>query len=298
MGRLPYYCTHYMKPKRNLVSLIPLLSLDVVLGACVGTWFIADFLSVTIPPLQVVALALSVWLIYTADHLLDAYQLKRPAHTPRHRFHQQHFRAISLAFALVALAGIGLLFFLPAPVLLYGTGVVGLVILYFLLSKVVHLNRYLPKELMIALLYAAGIFLAPWLAYRQSITWVVVMLFLQYILLALANLLIFSWFEIDIDEKDQALSFAKTAGEETTRQLILLLAGVLSISAFLLVTLFSPNSRMFVAELIVMGMSLLLLLIMLRPSYFAQHERYRLLGDGIFLLPLIVLLTSNDGSFL
>ena len=287
-----------MKPKLSSIRFIPLLSLDVVLGAVVGTLFVADFLSVTIPPLQVVALAICVWLIYTADHLLDAYQLKRPAHTPRHRFHQRYFRIIGGAFVVVSLCGVALLFFLPQPVVWHGTWLVALVGLYFLLSKAVRLNRYLPKELMIALLYAAGIFLSPLVAYPAEITWVVAILFLQYVLLALANLLIFSWFEVDIDEKDQAVSFAKTAGRNTTRQLILLLLGMLSVSCCLFLGLFSWGSRMFIAESVVLGMSLLLLLIMLRPSYFAQHERYRLLGDGIFLLPLLVLLISGDGSLL
>ena len=287
-----------MKLKLSFVRLIPILSLDVVLGAVVGTLFVANFLAVAVPLLQVIALAVCVWLIYTADHLLDAYHLKQPAHTPRHRFHQRYFRIIGSAFMLTALLSIALLFFLPPPVVWHGTWLVGLVVLYFLLSKMVRINQYLPKELMTALLYAAGIFLSPLVAYQAEITWVIAVLFLQYVLLALANLLIFSWFEIDIDEKDQAVSFAKTAGRTTARQLILLLLGVLSVSCCLFLFLFSWGSRMFTAEGLILGMSWLLLLIMLRPGYFAQHERYRLLGDGIFLLPLIVLLTSNDGSFL
>ena len=285
-----------MKPKLSSIRFISILSLDVVLGAVVGTLFVADFLSVNVPLLQVIALAVCVWLIYTADHLLDAYQLKQPAHTPRHRFHQRYFRTIGGAFVVVALLGVVLLFFLPLPMVWHGTWLVGLVALYFLLSKAVQINQYFPKELMTALLYAAGIFLSPLVAYRAEISWVIAMLFLQYVLLALANLLIFSWFEVEIDEKDQAVSFAKTAGRTTTRQLILLLLGMLSISCCLFLGLFSWGSRMFAAEGLVLGMSLLLLLIMLRPGYFAQHERYRLLGDGIFLLPTLILLTSNNGS--
>ncbi|MEZ5145535.1 MAG: hypothetical protein R2759_00215 [Bacteroidales bacterium] len=37
-------------------------------------------------------LPIAVWVVYTSDHLVDAYRLKEKAHTPRHLFHHQNFQ--------------------------------------------------------------------------------------------------------------------------------------------------------------------------------------------------------------
>ncbi len=56
----------------------------------------------------------TVWLIYTADHLLDGIRLKEEALTPRHYLHYYYRKPITIA--LFFLAGINLLvaiFYMP-----------------------------------------------------------------------------------------------------------------------------------------------------------------------------------------
>ena len=275
------------------LSLVQILSLDVVSGACVSTVFIAKFLVVPIPFSSLVALGLCVWLIYTADHLLDAYQLKRKiAHTARHRYHQTRFKPMAIAWAIVALVGISVIFFLPTRLIYYGTLLMGVVVAYFLLTKYTSLAHWLPKEFMTALLYTSGVFLPSLAVYDEPLYWSVGILFFQYFFLALGNLLLFSWFEVEVDQRDHHQSLALTIGRPLTHNIILLCLAVVVVSAVFMLLVISTSHASFVAQLTILVMALVLLWITLRPAYFQQHERYRLLGDAVFLLPIIPLLLT------
>ncbi len=273
------------------IDLFQILSLDVVLGACVGAVFIAKFTASPISFASLVALALSVWLIYTADHLLDAYRLKkRQAHTARHRYHQIRFRALATAWAIVATIGIITLFFLPSRILYYGLSLTLGVTLYFIANHYISLTRWLPKELMSALLYTVGVFLPSFATYGQPLYWSLGMLFVQYFFLALSNLLLFSWFELETDQQDDHTSFARLVGRSLTRRIVLLCLSTVIVSSVLMLVFITDSLVSAAPQLTILLMGLVLLAIMIRPVYFTPHERYRLLGDGIFLLPLIPLL--------
>ena len=283
---------HLPTPIRlNPINLLQILSLDVVLGACVGTMFIAKFLVVTITFASLIALALCVWLIYTADHLRDAYRLKkRVAHTARHRYHQTRFKTIAIAWAVVAAIGIVVLFFIPLRLLYYGIGLTGAVIVYFVLTHRTSLSRWFPKEFMTALLYTIGVFLPVLTCYSDPLYWNVGVLFSQYFFLALGNLLLFSWFEVKADQLDQHESFALSMGRPLTRNIILLCLGVVIVSALFMLLVVSSSLTSTIAQGTVIVMGLILLTIMMRPAYFQAHDRYRLIGDGVFLVPIIPLL--------
>jgi hypothetical protein len=69
-----------------------ILSLDVVAGAVAGALFFGEILQVQLSFSVLTALGLTVWIIYTLDHLRDAKQILNVASTDRHRFHQEHFK--------------------------------------------------------------------------------------------------------------------------------------------------------------------------------------------------------------
>ncbi|NJL13528.1 MAG: hypothetical protein HC913_11335 [Microscillaceae bacterium] len=83
-----------------------ILSLDVVLGVILMALLGGHICHHPVEKVVLAALGLTVWLIYTLDHLLDAYQIPPPAHTLRHRFHQQYFGL--LVFFWFLGAGLGL----------------------------------------------------------------------------------------------------------------------------------------------------------------------------------------------
>ena len=284
--------SHLPTPRNfTAVNLAQILSLDVVLGACISAVFIAKFLVVPIPFSSLVALGICVWLIYTADHLIDAYRLrKRVAHTTRHRYHQTRFKTIGVAWVVVALVGIGVTFTLPPRLIYYGLMLLGGVVIYFLLARYLPLTQWLPKEFLTAVLYTIGVFLPSIAIYEYPMYWSVGVLFFQYFFLALGNLLLFSWFEVDTDRKDNHTSLALTIGRTLTYNSIILCLATVIVSSVFMLLIVSTSWASLAAQLTILVMALALLWIIMRPAYFQQHERYRLLGDGVFLLPAIFLL--------
>lgn len=282
-----------LRPSRSLtlVGLFQILSLDVVLGAGVSTVFVAKFLVAPIPYASLLALCVCVWLIYTADHLLDAYALGRSvAHTARHRYHQTRFKTIALAWGVVALLGIGILFYLPNKLILCGSLLATLVLLYALLLKYTALRTWLPKEFATALFYTTGVFLPAMTTYTTTLPWSASVLFFQYFFLALGNLLLFSWFEADTDRQDGHPSFALSVGRPLVRLLLYGCLTAVGISSVVSLGAVATSEVTVAAQGTVLVMALVLLVLTRWSAYFRQHERYRLLGDGIFLLPIVPLL--------
>lgn len=256
-----------------------------------STVFVAKFLVAPIPYVSLLALCTCVWLIYTADHLVDAYALGyKVAHTARHRYHQTRFKTLALAWGLVALFGIGLLFYLPVNLIWYGSLLAAAVVLYALLIKYTALRTWLPKELATALFYTTGIFLPTMATHGASLPWSASVLFLQYFLLALANLLLFSWFETDTDRQDGYPSFALSVGRPQVRRLIYGCLAAVSVSSIVFLAVVATSRATGAGQATVLVMALVLLALVRWPTYFRQHERYRLLGDGIFVLPVVSLL--------
>ena len=61
----------------NLLQLFQAFSLDVVIGALAVGLFAIKLLLVRPNPWWWLVLALSVWVVYTADHLIDGFQQKQ-----------------------------------------------------------------------------------------------------------------------------------------------------------------------------------------------------------------------------
>jgi hypothetical protein len=110
------------------------------------------------------ALPLSVWVIYLADRLMDSVRMESANPAARHLFYRSYrFTGIGLLLFASALLT-GSLHFLPAVVLHNGL-LVGMFVAAYLLM--VHalppaVRRYLPKELAVALIFAAGTTLSVW----------------------------------------------------------------------------------------------------------------------------------------
>lgn len=264
------------------------LSLDVALGACITSMFIASYLQVSLSVATILSLGISVWLIYTADHLMDAKQITHQPHTFRHYFHQKYFKVIMSIAGAVGLFQLLLLFYLPLNTLLGGLLLLFIVGLYFLLLWLMRFKKVYHKEILIALVYACGVFLPPFSISKGALDITIGLLFFQIVLLALSNLLIFSLLEISSDQKDQQTSLAILLGNTATKRLVfgLLIFGVmLSISLF-----FSASAQsMAVAEITLFMMNSVLGLILLFPSW-RKNDNYRLIGDAVFYIPIVFIL--------
>lgn len=259
----------------KVYRLLNLLSIDVALGAVCSALFFSKVFGVLILPYGLVALALTVWIIYTVDHLLDARKVSRKASTKRHQFHQ---RNATVLFGLVLVAiGINcvLMYFIRKPVFMGGVFLIASVGLYLLVQQYMKVF----KEIVIALLYTLGVALIPMTVTDITIeAWPWVLL-VQFFLTALGNLLMFAWFDHEHDLRDQHGSFVTIVGETRSRYVtwIVLLAAI-NLTAF---------SEDLVASFIVLISNLVLAMIFRSPVYFRQHDRFRLLGDAVFFIPLL-----------
>jgi hypothetical protein len=148
-----------------------LLSLDAPIVAVVWEWFFARCYGVALRWPGIVSLALSVWLIYIADRLLDLKKT-RPPETARHAFARSHRRLLSLA----ALAALPILFWaslhLSSAVIRNGAWMVFGVVVYFLAVHAAppKLRRLWPKELAVGVIFALGTSLVVWSRMTQDRT--------------------------------------------------------------------------------------------------------------------------------
>ncbi|HET9054064.1 MAG TPA: hypothetical protein VFM90_07820, partial [Cyclobacteriaceae bacterium] len=199
--------------------LLNILSIDVALGAvCCGAWF-AGYFGVTLKPYALICLGLTVWIIYSADHLLDAVKVKGVASTLRHRFHQKHFKVLVIMLLLAGTIDFALLFFIRARILQAGIFLISVVGVYLLLSRWL---TYL-KEIAVAVLYCGGVLLPALSLNETTLTVAHVFLILSFFLTALINVIMFTWFDHALDVQDGNHSFSTKFGRPFTRQLLIVL---------------------------------------------------------------------------
>lgn len=269
-----------MKQLNKIYQFINILSLDVVAGAVICSIFFARVLKADVLPDTVLTLGLTVWVIYTIDHLRDAMLIPAPAATDRHRFHQEHFRAILVVLVMAMIAGFIMLLFIPSAVLRYGVALAGVVLVYLILQ------RYLKflKEFFVACLYTMGVLLPSIAILHGDVYPFHLILVAKFFITALMNLLLFSLFDYTQDRKQQQHSFVTWFGASSTR------TGILFLGLFNIVSgiwLWSVDWRV---ALIFISMNAMLLAILLLQRHFMSHNYYRMLGDAIFFIPLFYLL--------
>ncbi len=267
----------------NLYRLLNTLSIDVAVGAVVGSGYLAYMLDVKPAVPDLVCLGLSVWLIYTADHLIDAKKIKIPAATHRHRFHQLHYNVLLRIASTIALTIFLLLFMLEQTTLVGGALLALLVILYFVGQP----QLGFLKELFAAILYTGGVALPVLSLSAGALSLFHVFVVIALATTALVNLVLFSWFDYERDQKDNHPSLARRFGVDgTTYFLYFLFLFQCGLTAYGL-TLFSDQAPVMAILLL---MNAVLLFIFMKWRWFASEEKYRLAGDAVFLFPAIYLL--------
>ena len=268
---------------RKLIHFVQNLSLDITAGSLVMSLFIGKLFEVTVSNSMLLGLALAIWLIYTGDHLLDAKKVKEQVNNPRHAFHKKFFQIIS-GSALVAFSvGLWNLKFLPERTIIFGVVLAGLSLLYLVYSFTA--KRAYNKELFAALVYAFGVSVAPLSVlegFQTEHLWTVLII----VLLAYSNLLIISDYESQVDREDSQQSVALRLDNRWFKKVIT----ISLILCFLLTQAYWFETANTFAYLVFMLMILVLSGLYVRPRWFSKGLLYRILGDGIFFLPILYLL--------
>lgn len=281
-------------PRANFYAYLQWLSVDVAAGALAGGLMAQGVCGVDVHWSWYVVLPLAVWVVYTLDHLLDARRLGAKASTPRHRFHHIYFKRIATVAAAVGVLTFGLAVWgMGLSGLAFGACMAALTGGHLLLVRWAgsRVAPWLLKELGVALVYVLGIWGWPLWCSDEPITLVLLLPVLQYLALALANLLTFSWFERESDAADGQTSFVLAIGSKAAQGTIIALVAV---ALGCTVLLMGCDGHDAVAQAVIVVMALLTLVMLLRPRWMAKSERYRWFGDGVFLLPYLYVLFAQN----
>lgn len=265
-----------MQQLKKIYRYVNILSFDVSAGAVIGSLFFADFFRTTPSINGTLCLAISVWVIYTLDHLLDAYRMKGTPVTERHLFHYRNFRVLACILGVVALIDVGLILTLPFSMFRSGM-ILGILVGFYLL----FINRFaVIKEPLAAAMYCMGVLIP----IEGAGAWAVndMMLIGQFFMVALMNLLLFSWFDFPKDQVQGTRSGVLVLGRSRTAVFLWLLFGLNSV----ILIVAASDLHFFLLWCIALGNMILFIF----PREVAEREDFRLIGDGLFLLPVLSLL--------
>jgi len=267
----------------RIIHFVQNLSLDITLGSVISSMFLAKVMGVEVTSSMMIGLAIAIWLIYTFDHLRDAFKTQGKATNPRHAFHQKYFKPVAGISVVVFSLGVYNLQFLPWYTIEIGLVLVvlsGLYFIYLMLAK-----RAINKELFAATVYVAGIATAPLSQVNSfQIEWLLVLMVLW--ILAYGNLLIIPLYELELDEKDNQESIVTRMGLKKVRSILIWLLFFCTV----LIQFYGYEGGNLTAYAILLLMVFTLIVLLVRPQYFRQFQLYRILSDGIFFLPGIMLL--------
>ncbi|MEM6264077.1 MAG: hypothetical protein AAGI38_16300 [Bacteroidota bacterium] len=271
-------------------ELVRWLSLDVALGALAGGGMVAKLLGMRPPLVWWIALPLSVWVMYTADHLLDAWRLKGAANTDRHMFHYQYFKPIAIVWLVAFLCCSCVLpWWMPEELIYFGLSMGGVVLLHLGMVWWVgdRVSWFFQKEIGVGLIYSLGVWGGPVVLSQEVQALEVGIGFMQFFLLAMMNLWAFSMYEIETDEQDGHTSFARAVGVLAIQRLIggvgvvVLVLGIAGLS-------WAGNPGFWKIQLVYALMLITLASIAFYPNRFRPNDAYRIWGDGAFIFPFIM----------
>jgi len=271
----------------KLLRLLRILSVEACLAALSMTLYAAFILKSQVPPVWFFVLPSSMWLAYTLDHLLDGARCKSGPSLERHRFHYRFRRVLWPVWSMV-LAATAPLSVLLLPIATIGLGL-GLMLFFGLyLSMIQRLNSLSQwsKEFACAAVFVAATWGIP-LYYADSIDIGHGVLILQLFSLVLCNLLLFALREREMDRICQFPSVVQKAGAEMTHRAIVGLLALTAITSCVLWVLDGDGVGT-LRRLPPLLMSFGLLLVTWTPR---DRCRYRLVGDGVFCCPALLMLT-------
>jgi len=274
------------------ISYFNTLSLDVVTGAVLSALFAAKVLDVDMEKAFWLVLPLSVWVVYTADHLVDAWRLKHQAHTLRHRFHFRFFKQLSILVLLFGAADVLIAFYFLRPQIIELGIFVGLFVMGYLLLLHYFGERgktFLQKELIVALVYVTGVWGGPLVHAGYSISNSQLLLLSCFLLLALADVLLFTIYDAKTDKIDHHQTLSSRYGINIPLHFFyMLIYLVLMICIYMVIFQLKPHY--IIAALIYGAMAISLALLVYYRDYFSKNKSYRYLGELVFWLPGLILL--------
>jgi len=270
-------------------SLIRIFSLDIVAGALASLVFAASLMDVDLHRSYYVIMALSVWLIYTMDHLMDGAKTRGNSESETHKFFYTYKIPVILAFLISLVLDFRLIVYgLDERIIQFGMGPGLAVILYLLMNRYHDTKQkwFFIKELWIAVIYTIAVWGGPVIYGGDFLNASQIMIIVSFALLIFSNVLIYSIYERENDALEKNKSLVLDLGLKPVITISILsssLSVVIAISAYL----FLKTSLILVLPLLVI--SSLYLLIVSFPKVFTKNGMYGIIADLAILLFLVAL---------
>ena len=206
-----------------------MLSLDICIGA-LGSGAVAETIwRSRMKQAWWWILPVSVWVIYTADHLFDAWKLRGNAVNERHRFHHDHFAPLAILAACASVGALVGAFWYLRDLVIFGGLVVGaLAALHVVIAFWGKLK--IGKEFSVALIYTFGVWFAPIINRGIHLNPFSVAAVLVFAIAALQNLIMNSIIESDLDHAE-GQAFATAVFPHMALRTFVLGTGLLAIFA-------------------------------------------------------------------
>jgi 4-hydroxybenzoate polyprenyltransferase len=277
----------------NMYSMLRHASIDILAGVACMYLFAIRILDVSLQLPILFTLVLSTWVIYTIDHILDAYKLRESIIKERYTWHRKNLKVLIWLIAVSCiLILLSVLFLLSPDITLFGVLAGVLVIIYFLLQgghNVID-NRYIYKEVWIGVVYMVCVCGIPILQAGKNVGSEHYLIFLNLYLLVQTNVFLYSWYESNIDIKEGLQTLATKFGKKACGDLITLFL-LLSLMASLTILVWQGPEKLFFWPVIIMlSMNLMLGVIRFSPGYFNKNDRYGKYADLVFVFPVVMLL--------
>lgn len=268
------------------------LSIDIVLGALASSCFAARLFTANPGVVWYISLALTVWLLYTGDHMLDAWKHRKKIQRDLHYFMMKNRKTLIWSMALVAAVDMLLVFnLLEKEYMKYALVLAGSVLIFYAVRHVFRKNRILmiPGEIFVLLIYLAGTWLGPVVASNMTLEAGHGMIALIFAGMLLMNLGVISLYDMKLDTRMGINSMANLMGTRRTKNLLLGTAIAIFLTSILQFMVFEMD-RYFQLALILAGMTIILLLILYYPSRFRRKDYYRLAADAVLIMGFLSLL--------
>jgi hypothetical protein len=262
------------------------LSLDIVLGALASSCFAARLFASRPGVIWWITLALTVWLLYTGDHMLDAWRQRKKLQREMHYFLLKHRRLVIYSLVVVAVVDFMLVInLLDKELFKYALILAGLVLLFYAMRHVFRKNRFLflPGEIFVLLLYLAGTWLGPVASVEAEFVTSQGLVALMFGGILLMNLGVISLYDLKIDSRMGISSLANNLGKKNTKNLLVVTgAGIYLLSVLQFLVFETDRYSQF--TLILCGMATILLLVVYLPSRFRKNDLYRWTADAVLFM--------------
>lgn len=279
---------------QKLLYVIEVLSLDICVGV-LGSGALARYvLKSNMKCAWWLLLPASVWVVYTADHLMDARKVGVTAKNARHDFHARYFRVLATtAAAMALLCLVTAVLYLKEEVVAGGLLIAGLSVMHVMLAYWGKVK--FGKEVSVAVIYVCGVWLSPWINRTVVPTYFEFLSFGFFLFAVVLNLFMNSVIEYRIDRADGQVFLLESVPRALLRRLVIAGSAISVMAIFIGLVGDAMAAPPFVTRHIATSVILVLLcaapgLILFFERFFLWRGRYRLLAEWIFAAGLFLLL--------